>query len=745
MYEKNIVAGVLLVAAATGFAGASTAFAQSAGHSDRADAADNQAALAISEVVVTARRVAENVQDVPAAVTVLSGDALGDLLVFDTTTLIQQIPGASLVTSGPGYIADTSLRGQGGGRVGTSESATGLYRDGHYAAGGSFGGRSLNRLELFDLERIEVLRGPQGALYGRNAVGGSINAIANKPDFNGWSGWGKVGYDSFDTVDVEGGVNVPLADALAMRVAGFYSDQGDGSITNLTTGHTIDRENAKGVRAALAWRISDSVDTRLTYEGFYDRTPAFGNLAYRATRFNGAPLDPGIFDRVLSSEAYARIEQRTFYWDTRIATGYGDWHINLDYKHRWGERRDEDLDHFLGFQGVVLGGSEVVLFADQTATFENGGMQVYLTSPTSLQGRTWLVGIDALANESNDLTVNRGVAAPAGLRTLFRNDDSVEKLRSGAVYGAIGYDFAPRWNLGLELRVQRDRKSVVFDRSRNQPSSLVTPIFVDLEREWTKVLPAATLRYELNDSQNVYARFSTGYRPGGFNTGIPGDTPAAAALIPFDPESVYGGELGWKISALGGAWTLNLAGYYTHTNDVQVVTSASPTNPQFILQNAGDDDIYGVELETRGRIALGAARLDLSAALASNDGSFDKGTTVLDNTGNVVDISNRRVNRTRDFQATMGAVLRFPIGDSVTASLGANLQTENGGYENAFNTIKLADFTLLDLIASVSVDRWTFFAWARNVGDENYILQSSNNVEFYNTRRQFGASFKYTF
>ncbi len=744
MYKKGIVGGILFVAVA-GIAGASSVFAQAAGNIDRGDVAGTQNTFAMSEVVVTARRVAEDVQDVPAAVTVLSGDALAYLLVIDTRTLIQQIPGASLVTSGPGYINDTSLRGQGGGRVGTSESATGLYRDGHYAAGGSFGGRSLNRLELFDLERVEVLRGPQGALYGRNAVGGSINAIAHKPDFDGWSGWGQIGYDSFDTTEVEGGVNVPLADALAMRVAGFYSNQGDGSITNLTTGNALDRENTKGVRAALAWRVSDNIDTRLTYEGFYDRTPAFGNLAYRATLFNGAPLDPGIFDRVLSSEAYARIRQRTFYWDTRITTGYGDWHINLDYKHRWGQRLDEDLDHFLGFQGVVLAGSEVVLFADQTATFENGGAQIYLTSPASLAGWTWLVGIDGLANESNDLTVNRGVAALAGLRRLFRNDDSVEKLRSGAVYGALGYDFTPRWNLGLELRVQRDHKSIVFDRSRNQPSSLVAPIFVDLEREWTKVLPAATLRYELNDSQNVYARFSTGYRPGGFNTGIPGDTPAAAALIPFDPESVYGGELGWKVSALGGAWTLNLAGYYSHTNDVQVVTSASPTNPQFILQNAGDDDIYGVELEPRGRIALGSARLDLSAALASNDGTFDKGTTVLDNTGNVVDISDRRVNRTRDFQATLGATLRFPIGTSATASLGANLQTESGGFENAFNTIKLADFTLLDLTASVAVERWTFFAWARNVGDENYILQSSNNVEFYNTRRQFGGSFRYTF
>lgn len=728
-----------------GSAGAPAAYAQTSDDRSRVDAGVGQGALAMSEIVVTARRVSENAQDVPAAITVLGGDTLTDLLVIDTRTLIEQIPGASLVTSGPAYISDTSLRGQGGGRVGTSESATGLYRDGHYAAGGRFGGRFLNRLELFDLERVEVLRGPQGALYGRNAVGGSISAIANKPRFDGWSGWSKVGYDSFDTIDLEGGVNMPFADTLAMRLAGFYSDQGDGSITNINTGKTLDRSNTKGIRAALAWKVSDSVDTRLTYEGFYDRTPAFGNLGYRATLFNGAPLDPGIFERDMSSDAYARIQQDTFYLDTRIAADYGDWSINLDYKYRRGQRLDEDLDHFTGFEGVVLAGTEVVMFADESATFKNGGVQVYLTSPSSLQGWTWLVGVDGLANESRDLTVNRGAAALPALRTVFRNDDSVEKLWSGAVYGALGFDFASRWNLGLELRVQRDHKSIVFERSPNQPSSLVVPFLVELERDWTKVLPAATLRYKLNDSQNVYARLATGYRPGGFNTGIPGDTPDAAALIPFDPESVYGGELGWKASAPGGAWMVGLAAYYTYTNDVQVVTSASPTNPQFILQNAGDDYIYGVELEARGRIALGSAGLDLRAALASNDGSFEDGTTVLDNSGSVVDISGLRVNRTRNLQTTLGATLRFPIGDRVIARVGANLQTENGGFEDALNTTELADFTLLDLTASLEVDRWTFLAWVRNIGDENYILQTGAGVQFYNSRRQYGGSFKYTF
>jgi outer membrane receptor protein involved in Fe transport len=732
------LAGASLLAFAAASAFASAAQAQAA--SESSDASPPQ------DIVVTARRVSETVQDVPAAITAIGGEDLENRLVDDTAALIRQVPGATLVTSGPAYIADISLRGQGGGRIGSSESATGIYRDGHYAAGGAFGGRTLNRLDLFDLQRIEILRGPQGALYGRNAVGGSVNAIAVKPEFGDWSGWAKAGYDSFETVDLEGAVNVPLVDGtLAARIAGFVADQNGGYIINVTTGHNVDQNNSTGLRAALAWKIADNADTRLTFENFYTRTPGFGSLGYRATLFNGMPVDPAIFKRVLSTESYAHIRQRTVYWDTTVDTGYGDWHFNFDYKHRTGSRLNEDFAHFLGFEGVSIGGKPVLLSNNETETFENGGAQIYLTSPSSMERWSWVIGADGLVNKSRDLTFVDGSASPAGLRALFRNDLSTEKLRSIAVYGTLGYDITDQLNLDFEVRVQNDHKSIDFERTRSNATSLAVPISVHLNRDWTKVLPTATLRYKLNESQNVYARFATGYRPGGFNTGIPADFPNAEQLIPYDPEYVYGGELGWKASFFDGAWIVNLAAYYTRTDNVQVVTAASITNPQFILQNAGDDHVYGVELETRGRIDLGFGRLDLNAALSSNDGSFEKGTRVLSNTGTVVDISGFRVNRTRDLEATLGAQLRLPLGDGVEATFGGNLQTEHGGFFNATNEDQLSDFTLVDLSASLSINRWTLSAYVRNVGDRVYLLQTVSNNNYYNAPREYGGSVRFSF
>ncbi|MCC7394204.1 MAG: TonB-dependent receptor [Sphingomonadaceae bacterium] len=698
------------------------------------------------EIVVTARRVNEGVQSVPASITAFSGDDLANRLVDDTQSLLEQVAGATLVTSGPSYIADISMRGQGGGRVSSSESATGIYRDGHYAAGGGFGGRSLSRLDLFDLARVEVLRGPQGALYGRNAVGGSVNAIARKPNLYNFGGWMRVGYDSFDTLDLEGAVDLPIIDGvLGARVAAYSHDQDGGYIRNLATGNIVNQNRSTGVRAALQWQPADDIEVRLTFENYFNQTPGFGSNGYRALLFNGTVGDPSIFERILSTEAYANIKQQNVYLDTSIGTGIGDLHVNLDYRHRNAARLNEDLSHFLGFEGVVIGGVPVALRNSDSEEFESGGWQIYLTSPQNGGKLTWIVGADGLINSADELVSTVGTATPAGLRSQLRFDDSHENLHSYSAYGVLGYDITPRLNLSLELRVQSDRKSFSFDRSRSTANSTAIPFFVELSRTWTRALPTATLRYRLNDEQNIYARFATGYRPGGFNLGVPSDVPNADQLIPYAPEYVYGGELGWKAAWGGGAYVLNIAAYYTHTQDVQVVTAASATNPQFILQNAGDNHIYGIEVESRARINLGFGRLHLSAAIAANNGSFEKGTMVLSNTGTLTDISGFRVNRTRDIDMNLGADLRIPISNSATFNIGANLQHSAGGYENATNSNKLADYTIIDLTAGIDIGNWTIAAFYRNIGNDIYLQQTISNNGFYSSPRKYGASIRVRF
>lgn len=217
------------------------------------------------EIVVTARRRAEQLREVPASVTAIT-EAERQALVLDRMDdYLRQVQSTTLVTSGPEYLNDITIRGQGSGRVGFTETATGLYRDGVYNAGGGFGGRTLSRLDLFDTNRVEVLRGPQGALFGRNAVGGVVNIIPNRPgDELEARLTGR--YADPERADMEAVLNLPLHETLAVRLGGFLTDQEDGFVFNSTTGNVIDRQEVGGARVAAEVRPTE--DVRITYDGF---------------------------------------------------------------------------------------------------------------------------------------------------------------------------------------------------------------------------------------------------------------------------------------------------------------------------------------------------------------------------------------------------------------------------------------------------------------------------------------------
>ncbi len=691
-------------------------------------------------IVVTARRREEALEDVPISVTSIGGDDLQDLLVDTTAELLRQIPGATLVNGGPEYLNDVSLRGQGGGRVGFSETATGLYRNGHYVAGGGFGGRSLNRLDLFDVGRVEVLRGPQGALYGRNAVGGAVNVIAAPVRLDEFGGWMRATYADVDRTVLEGAVNVPLvSDTLGVRLGGFWYDQDDGFITAVNTGNVIDVQEEIGLRGTVRWAPTDRLDLTATVEYFDAEQPSFA-VGFRPALFNGQPLDPDRFERVLSDESFVDIVEHEAFFDAVYAGDWGDWHLKLSYEQRDAERVDEDLDRFIGFQGVSFGPNEVVLFADQFEDYEKYGVQAYVTSPQSLDRWTWLGGVEFLYNEDAVTTVNRGGnAVIPPLRALLRDDDSVEDLTSYAVYGAASYDLTDRLNVGVEGRLQTDNKEFTFVRTPNDPASLAGAIDVSLDETWTRFTPALTLTYALDDAQNIYARAATAYRPGGFNTGIPSDVPDADQLLPYDPEYTYGAEIGWKGQYFDGALRAAANVYYSFTEDVQSVTQASETVTQFILQNAGDSTIYGFEAEVSGVTDLGFGSLDTTFGFSSNRGEFADGTVVLLE-GVETDIGGNRVNRTRDYIVNINPVLTIPVWTDWTLSAGANLQMEGGGFENASNGRALDHYEIVDFTLALGNGTWRGVAFVQNAFDEIYRIQTVSTNEYYNQRRIYGAS-----
>lgn len=453
----------------------------------------------LEEVVVTARKREERLRDIPIAASAIT-EAMRESLVLDNLDdYLRQTPSTTLVTSGPEYLNDITIRGQGGGRLGFSETATGLFRDGMYSAGGGFGGRSLTRMDTLDVSRIEVLRGPQGALFGRNSVGGAINVVTNRPQqelaikatARAWN---------TDRRDGEIVFNTPLGDDVALRVAGLIHDQNEGFIRNETTGHDVDTQRYRGARSALAYSPTDNLRFGAMYEYYDAEAPAFGTLGQRETRVDGTPLDPDRYRRAdLDREGGSDITQHYALLTADYSFAATNLALKVSRAERDGSRSNEDFDHFAGHSGIDVAPGAAVLTPDytliQSEDYDRTSAQLYLAS-TGAGAFSWLAGIEGLSSESAvsldpnlcpaytgsplpetaGCIVGRAGVLPAqsaSVRTTGRltlnHDQFSEQVDSYSAFGSVDWRMTEHLKLGLELRVQRDEKDFAFQRYAGDP------------------------------------------------------------------------------------------------------------------------------------------------------------------------------------------------------------------------------------------------------------------------------------
>lgn len=765
-----------------------------------AGAAHAQSAGDVGEVVVTARRRAEQLRDVPAAVTAITEADRQGLVLDRMEDYLRQVQGVTLVTSGPEYLNDISIRGQGSGRVGFTETATGLYRDGLYNSGGGFGGRSLTRMDLFDNARVEVLRGPQGALFGRNAVGGAINVISNAPK-SAFGGTATVRRSDPDRTDLEAIVNLPLGEKVAARLGGFVSDQHDGFIVNTTTGDFTDTQDSKGARLTIEARPSAKLTLGGAVEYYDSNAPGFTGLA------RSPALDPGPDLRANQNrEGRTDIKEKGVSLRADVDLGWADMALRASHRERDGARTNEDDDHFTGLSLSDVAPGAAVSYPDYSrAQFEDYRREVVQATFASKRGGrvSWLFGAEILnskdhvATEPLDCPAYTGVAQPAtpgcfvgtaaiGAATTFsaaarqvgrgtmNNDTFNEKVGSVSLFGAIEAKLTERWLLGLELRAQHDSRDYDFQRwsedplvyfgSGAVPTGLMAPIggsgattvqfcpptlaapacaagnetaTVRTGFDNTFYTPTVSLRWNLADEQNLYWRFATAYRSGGFNTNLPPSV--TRALLPqilrYDAEYAYNYETGWKGRLFG--FNAEAAVYYTWTNQVQVVTAPSAGATGFILSNAGDAHVYGFEAEARRIFHLGPGRLVTRVSYSTSDGAFEKGARLISQ-GVTVDLDGKHVPRLRGDQVAANLLYTQPIG-RLRGFVGGSVQYAHGGYETPDNTRPYAGYTLYDARIGVEGESWRFSLTGRNLTNERYVLNVVGTAEFWNQPRVYGA------
>jgi len=653
---------VLSLATLAASSAAAAAAADATGTVATADAVSDNAEL--MTITVTAQRRAEASQDVPIALQVVTSTQIEKLAATDLASMNGYVPG--LDVSGeqptqPGY----TLRGITVSDFGIgTDSPIGIYEDGVYT------GKTGGALLLFnDVQRVEVLKGPQGTLFGRNSAAGAISVVSNEPLF-GWDAAAKARFGNYGSQYYDAMLNAPLTDDLAARV-NFVDNHSDGWLRDAATGARYDRDGDWGLRAQLLWRAPTDTKVRLIYEHEELGQPA--RPAIGIVPLPPAPQQPPVppvpgswfspFGAPVTNDVVNGRESRTFDGVTvRIEQpfSFGDFTSISAYRHfNTFNREDQDgtnrIDLYFDDVNMEQNTSysqEFTLAGKTTLADWVGGLSYYYDDARQTsQVNVYTDSIDTLLNNTG--TLPGGIYGPltaavepfTGISLL--GDPWQENMinhgyaRAYAAFGDVIWHLAPRWNLTTGVRFTRDERDFSwynpprtaseldsslaqltgfgiplppfpFDQNLvfNTPISTAAPYRVN--NNWTDTSPRVVLDFKPRSDTMYYLSVARGYEAGGFNALEPG--------AKYDPENVRNYELGVKSELLDHRLLLNASVYYFLYSNLQSLSLVSNGNgalPQYEV-TVSDQHATGVDFETHWQatdalsVKLIAAYIDLT-------------------------------------------------------------------------------------------------------------------------------------
>ncbi|KQN26566.1 hypothetical protein ASE86_10785 [Sphingomonas sp. Leaf33] len=607
-----------------------------------------QAQETVDDVVVTAQRREERVQTVPIAITAVSGERIVEESIANLDRIGVDVPNLYLARNfGTSSGALVFLRGVGeGDSIFTNDPPVGIYIDDVILP------RSTGALvDLIDIERIEVLRGPQGTLYGRNTSGGAIKLVTQRPTFDRVSGAADLAVGSYRRIDTRGTINLPLSRTLALRVSGLSRNQ-RGWGRNLTDGAYVNGQGVQAGRVALLWepdaRLSVFATADLTLDRSGPRFPQrFRADPDRAGRYLNRFVPPqGSIDRFDSADTMPL-----------GTTDTGGASLRIDYRLGGGTTLSSitgyrALRSRIGFDQTANPpgvGANIILLQDQRQHSVSQELQL---AGSALSGRLdWLAGGYAFFEHNDQLTAV-SFATPTGTNAArFHTADFFNAPSRAASIGGNWSPYEPgldtqsysafgsatavlgartRLTAGLRYTDERKRYDVRFLTAPD--TVLVLPDGRVAQRRirgrWTDVSPRIALDYRVSDDVMLYASRAKGFRSGSFdgrarNIGFALDRQGAIA-----PETVWSSEAGIKSEWLSRRLQVNADYFVNRYTDIAFSAArANSTPPEIFRQNVGDARIQGLEVEWTARPVAGvevggwlATLADRFTRLASSPG-----------------------------------------------------------------------------------------------------------------------------
>lgn len=549
------------------------------------------ASALMEEVVVTARKREEKQQDVPIAITAFNSDQLEALKVRELEDISFTMPNVALDDVGTTRgVANFSIRGLGiNASILSIDPTVGVFVDGVY-----MGVNTGILFDIPDLESIEVLRGPQGVLFGRNVVGGAVLINTKKPG-DTFEAKFRTTFENSD----EGGSNMyysarmagPINDRLSAGLTVYFNDD-EGSHTNSFTGNKVNTIEQLMVRPVVVWNPTDNLELIARYE-YLDTdaggTAAQSHLGSCARCLPGNPInhDPNDFSLSIDEEGTQQLEKHRFSLEANWSVGENGTITNI---FAWRDQEifnRADIDAQPNWLFHAEEWSEVEQFSNELR------YNVLIDDRINLTTGVFYFENDILLHERR-LLFGGAVQQDGG------GDLQVKSL---GVFGSVDYDLNEKWTLSAGLRYTDEEKDAdITSLSRN----VNNPCRVDLgtcvydfssDDQWDSWSPKVGATYRLNDKTMMYGHWSVGHRSGGYN--LRNTTTLDIPPGPFDQERYDNYEIGFKTEFDGGR--INGAAFFTEGEDVQrVILGQDPNSPSGgaqVIRNAGDTEAYGIELD----------------------------------------------------------------------------------------------------------------------------------------------------
>ena len=599
--------------------------------SEDVSAAESPQAGNIEEVVVTARRREENLQDVPISVSVLSADDIERFSMRSTMDIDQQIPNFRFDNTATTLNARLFVRGVGQrGASFRQDPRVGVYLDGMYVPRPSGA-----ILDLLDIASIQVLRGPQGTLFGKNTTGGAVLVESTLPTSGEFDARVKVEAGSFDLFSGQAIVDIPIVkEWLAARIAVRHQEL-DGWEKDVITGDKANADDTRSYRVSISAFPSDEFEFTLTGESFRQRgTASGGQCLWRPTLTSFITrLEPDNPDEVAEIRAGCQLSEglpndktalsqlQDLRKDTKAVSGRLTWDLGpltLKSVTSWRELDGSVNVDFDGGASAILDDIDA-----DTNTYKSQELQI---AGSAIDDRfDWLVGFFFDKEDGEEFAGGTRCIAPQLLGPCLPQNaeaPTFADFESWAAFTDATFAVTEHISITAGVRYTEDTKEI---STYSVQPDLITPVsgsFTSRKADFSAATPHVSTTYQFNDDLMAYAGWSRGFTSGGFNA-------ASANLLPFDEETIDAYELGMKSSWLDRRVTLNAALFYSDFQDQQVIVTSlnrETGNIQQLVSNAAASTIRGGEIEVAATLAEGWT---INAGFGYTDASYDKFDAVI--------------------------------------------------------------------------------------------------------------------